>query len=115
MSTDFLPRDIFINTTPPLTACFKKSEAECAAALLLWGMQCTNSWEGLLPQELGKLMTDEVMREEPLASWGRNPFFRPDFQQLVTDGFVLETEKRLTFSDKGLTALRTSHWYRGPK
>lgn len=108
---NFKPSQVVLST-PPLTACFKKAEAECAAALLVWAMQkLGDTWQSLTPRQLGALMTDEEFLKEPLRSWNRNPFFRPDFPRLIADGFITEAaDKALTFTELGITTLFNSHW-----
>jgi len=108
---NFKPSQVVLST-PPLTACFKKTEAECAAALLVWAMKkLDDKWQAVTPQQLAAVMTNEDLLEEPLRSWDRNPFFKPDFYRLVTDGFVVEgPDKALSFTELGLTTLYNSHW-----
>jgi len=117
---EFRPSDVVLST-PPLTACFKKTEAECAAALPVWYMQKTGDcWQAVAPTQLGLAMNDEEMLKEPLRSWNRNPFFRPDFQRLLADGYITESREgipedkggALLFTDKGLEQLRNSVWVR---
>jgi hypothetical protein len=110
---DFKPSEVVL-AMPPLTACFKKIEAEYAAALLVWYMSRTgDAWQSVTPQQLGNLMgsaLDKLPIPEPVASWNRKPFFRPDFARLISDGFVVKGDEGLAFTELGLNRLRT--WVR---
>ncbi len=109
------PSDIIIDAMPPLTACFKKTESECAAALLVW--YCQNhgdEWQTVTPKQLGEAMMD--MNSEPLKKWSRNPFFKPDLWRLSKDGFITPIDdsynQPVAFTELGLEQLRKSLWNR---
>ena len=63
-------------------------------------------------------MTNEELQKEPLKSWNRNPFFRPDIRRLIDDGFLTEGPHEpemsgaVSFTDKALEVLKSSHWFR---
>jgi hypothetical protein len=100
---------------PPLTACFKHSESECAAALLVWYMQNHgDEWQEVTPRQLGAAMKDAEFEKEPLKSWNKNPFFNPDFFKLGRDGFSTELNgsynQPMSFTESGLEQLRKSPW-----
>lgn len=82
--------------TPPLGACFNKCEAECAAALLVWAcQQLGDKWQRLPLRSIGEAMHVAMSAEpipEPIKSWNRNPFFRPDFDLLTSGGFIEQSE-----------------------
>lgn len=91
----FKPSQVFLST-PPLGACFHKCEAECAAALLVWAcQQLGDEWQWLQLKKIGAAM-DVAMKAEPMPdpikSWARNPFFRPDFDRLAADGYIEQSE-----------------------
>lgn len=108
------PSDIVLSM-PPLTACFNKVEAECAAALLVWYCQRHgDEWQLVSPKQLGQSMTDEEFTKEPLKSWNSNPFFRPDLRRLSDDGFITAIDdthnQPIGFTELGLDRLRNSPW-----
>lgn len=107
------PSDIVLSM-PPLTACFKKTEAECAAAMLVWYCQTHgDEWKPVTPKELGEALK-ESMGVEPVKSWSTNPFFDPDMVRLGLDGFITPIDgtfnQPLAFTELGLEQLRKSHW-----
>lgn len=110
------PSDIIL-TTPPLTGCFKKTEAECGAALLiLYYQRHGDEWGLVTPRQLGQSMNDEELEKEPLRSWNRNPFFKPDLARLSNDGFITAIDgsqnQAIGFTELGLERLRNSPWNR---
>jgi hypothetical protein len=107
------PSDIVLSM-PPLTACFKKSESECAAALLIWYLQTHgDEWQPVFPKQLGEAMK-EATDNDLLKSWATNPFFSPDMWQLSKDGFITPIDgsfnQPLAFTELGLEALKKSPW-----
>jgi hypothetical protein len=77
-------------TTPPFTGTFRKTEIEIAAGLIVCALAHTgDTWRALPARELGatleRLLSEAV---EPIKSWARNPFMRPDFAGLVAGGFA---------------------------
>lgn len=121
----FKPSDVEFHGYPPFVATFKRCEAEMAAALLVRTMQATgNEWRAVSLPEIGKVLKADVDAEsEPWKSFSTNPFFRPDFHRLVSDGFcawahggerpVTEPDRLLEFTALGIAALR--RWVRPPK
>lgn len=112
---DFKPSEVEL-TMPPLTACFGKTEAECAAAMLVWYMSKTSdTWCSVVSQQMGTLMKEALSQDpipEPVRSWNRNPFFQPDFHRLIRDGYVIksDTDQSLGFTPSGRERLRS--WVR---
>lgn len=107
------PSDIVL-LMPPLTACFKKTEAECGAALLVWYCQIHgDKWQAVTPKQLGEAMGN-YMEVEPLKKWSHNPFFRPDLARLSRDGFVTAIDgshnQPIEFTELGLETLKKSPW-----
>ena len=109
---DFKPSDVRLNDSfPPLTATMGRVEREAAAACLL--LACHHhgdAWAPMLPRQLGEALKEAVSSAtEPWVSLNRNPFFRPDFYELVEKGFARWTEGEggpLEFTDAGFQALR---------
>jgi len=91
----FKPSQVVL-IVPPLCACFDKTEAECAAGLLVWAsQQLGDEWQRLPLKKLGEVLDVALKSEpvpEPIRSWGGNPFFRPDFDRLTTDGHIERSE-----------------------
>lgn len=92
---DFKPSQVVL-TMPPLTACFGKTEAECAAAMLVWACQQLGDERQRLSLKVLGATLDAALKAdpvpEPVRSWGRNPFFRPDFDRLTSDGYIDRSE-----------------------
>jgi hypothetical protein len=87
----FKPSQVHLGV-PPLCACFGKTEAECAAALLVWAsQQFGDEWQRLPLKKIGEMLDVALKSDpvpEPIRWWATNPFFRPDFDLLTTDGFI---------------------------
>ncbi|HEX6826593.1 MAG TPA: hypothetical protein VF077_09795 [Nitrospiraceae bacterium] len=111
------PSDIVLSM-PPLTACFNKTEAECAAALMVWYCQTHgDEWQTITPKQVGQAMKEELAKDpipEPIRSWNRNPFFRVDMRRLSADGFITPIDdshnQPLAFTELGLKVLEKSVW-----
>lgn len=92
---NFKPSQVYLGM-PPLGACFNKCEAECAAAVLVWAcQQLGDEWQRLPVKTLGETLDVALKADpmpEPVKSWARNPFFRPDFDRLTADGFIERSE-----------------------
>jgi hypothetical protein len=112
----FKPSEVFLNAIPPLTATMGRFEREFAAALLVRACQVDgDAWRGFTPAELGKVIARDLeAKVEPMVSWNRNPFLRPDFRDLVAQGFAactdLDNGAPVEFTERGLEALR--RWVR---
>lgn len=107
------PLDVVL-LTPPLVGTMERSEVEQAAALLVRTLQATtNTWRGLQPKEIGEVIAGDLHADcEPVTSWNRNPFIRPDFPALVELGFAKYSEDNaMAFTEKGLQALE--RWDQG--
>lgn len=122
-SPTFKPSEVsLVGSFPPFVATFKRSEAEMAAALLVRTMAETgDEWRAVALPEIAKVLKADVANKlEPWLSFSTNPFFRPDFLRLVSDGFcdwkhggdapVTDPERLLEFTVLGLDALR--RWVR---
>jgi hypothetical protein len=110
-ATGFKPSSIVLST-PPLTGTMRKTEVECAAGLLVWALaQTGDTWRALPAKELGALVTSATQaKDEPVASWARNPFMRPDFARLIELGFAERSgeapNEAIAFTPAGLAAMR---------
>lgn len=108
----FKPSEVVLSM-PPLTACFEKTEAECAAAMLVWALaRSCDDWTFIPLKQIGALLgaaLDAAPVPEPIASWARNPFFNPDFERLSSNGYIAKQEiagaKGYVFTEKGLERL----------
>lgn len=82
----------FLRETPPLGATLGRCEVEYAAALILLGLLHVlgRAWsESITESELGSALSEQFAAGiEPVRSWGRNPFLRPDFDALVARGLA---------------------------
>jgi hypothetical protein len=111
----FKPSQVVL-TGVPLSGTMGRSEVEVAAALLV--MACVHhgdQWQALTLDQIADAIHARI-KDEPVASWNRNPFLRPDIDGLVAGGWVERTspeeERRspLRFTTKGLDAL--TRWVR---
>ncbi len=101
------PSDVIL-TTPPLIGTMGRSEREHAAALLVRCCQVNgDEWQAVSPKMIGDVIESDIeAKTEPVSSWNRNPFFRPDFPDLAKHGFaVMGDDRALSFTEKGLKAL----------
>jgi hypothetical protein len=103
----------------PFIDTFGHSEAETAAAMLVAAMACHGDvWAPMLPAELGAWMKAEAANPE--GRWAKlfdNPFLRPDFGELVSEGWArwvgdeAEGRKRpLELTDKALVRIVEKGW-----
>lgn len=113
---DYDPADVVLGT-PPLGATMQKCETECAAGVLVRILQVRGEgWGAIRLKDMGRILDDQLNAQtEPIASWGRNPFFRPDFQALLKQGYAAEIgdtddTRSVVFTDKGFEAMR--RWVR---
>lgn len=89
------------------------AESEHAASILVRVCQVKgDAWGPISPQACGETLdADIAAKASPFFQLSRNPFFRPDFTELVTKGFakwVAEARGPLEFTDKGLESLRAA-------
>ena len=109
----FKPSQVSFHTSfPPLVDTMGKTESEAAALLMLIAMiRQGDEWKTVTPKELGAAIDAELeLKSEPLTALSRNPFFRPDFQRLVKDGFARFTQEEkhnqpIEFTEQGIAAL----------
>jgi hypothetical protein len=114
----FKPSQVFLNTVPPLTGTMGRSEREHAAAILVRVCQVKgDAWQAVTPKILGEVLrADLAAQVEPWHSLNANPFFRPDFHELVDAGFARWGEdegKPIELTELGIESLR--RWVRASK
>lgn len=107
---DFKPSQVVL-IVPPLVATMGRAESEHAAALLVFACATKDdTWGPIEPQEMSKIILTAIKEQrEPWHSLNRNPFFKPDFYELVSKGFArwtAEEGKALAFTDDGIERLR---------
>ena len=108
---DFKPSQVYLGI-PPLTATMGRSEREHAAAILVRVCQARGDiWQPVTPAMFGEVINDDLTaKTEPFYSLNQNPFFNPDFHDIVAKGFArwVETEGKgpLELTPTGIEALR---------
>jgi hypothetical protein len=91
----------FYREVVPLGATLGKCEIEYAAALVLFALhELGRDWTAAIAYTelgavVGKALADD---REPVRSWARNPFLRPDMRLLVTRGFAVELDAQIWFT-----------------
>lgn len=111
---EFRPSDVRLDTSfPPLCATMGRVEREAAATLMVRVCQLSGDrWLPVEPRAIGRTWRGDLEAGvEPLASLAGNPFWRPDFHDLVAKGFARFTTDDaeggpIEFTDAGLDALR---------
>ena len=95
------------------------AECEHAAALLVLTCETNgDAWGPVTPRQVGEAIKAALdSGHEPWGSLNRNPFFRPDFHELVAKGFARWTEAEgkgpIELTPKGIEAMR--RWAAIPK
>lgn len=119
----FMPSDVILRV-PPLTDAMRKTEIECAAALLVATLALRgNEWRPVLWSEVQDAArscrgTEPEGPEDRAASFlwyvQRNPFLRPDFPGLLAGGFATRggADDAITFTPAGIAAM--AGWVRLP-
>ncbi len=121
----FLPSQILLRSPIPLIGTMGRSEREAAAYLLVRTSQVRgDQWQYIPPRAIGEVMdSDRKAGIEPMVSLSINPFFFPDFHDLIDQQYA-EYERRpsgyayregdpsMQFTTRGLRALR--RWLRKP-
>lgn len=92
----YKPSRVYLSM-PPLTACYGKSEAEHAAAIIVWVCQVEgDEWSEFLPLKFMGEVLDKALKSkpvpEPVCWWSTNPFFKPDFELLEKGGYIAKGE-----------------------
>jgi hypothetical protein len=112
---EFRPSQVYLwRGLFPLVGCFGRSEREFAAGILVRAcLRNGDAWGPITPQQLGESLQEDV-KEEPWATFQKNPFIRPDFADLVAEGFAawdddphVNKSTPIRFTDRALEILRT--------
>lgn len=97
---------------PPLIDTMGRVEREAAATLLVRACQHKgDTWAPMEPLDIGAVIKYDLENQiEPLCKLNRNPFWRPDFCDLVDKGFARWTTTNdqhapIEFTKKGLEVL----------
>lgn len=104
---DFMPGDVVLHPLP-LVGTMGRSELEVAAAMLVFALKAKGiGWQPILMGEVLRAIMDHLPNE-PVASWASNPFLRPDFLGLESQGFVRRADHpdSIVFTLRGIEALR---------
>ena len=110
----FRPSQVFLwRGAFPLVGCFGRSEREFAAGILVRACLANgDAWGPITPQQLGESLKADCESVEPWVTFNRNPFIRPDFADLVAEGFASFDEDPhvnkgtpIRFTEKGLAIL----------
>lgn len=74
----------------PFTGTFGRVEREIAAAMLVRACAMTgDTWQPIAPRRVEEVLRDDLdSGVEPWTSANSNPFWRPDFLDLVNSGFA---------------------------
>ena len=113
MSThDFKPSEVRLSFLP-LIGTLGRTEREIAAALIVRTCQVNgDTWQPVTPRMIGDTLRRDVEDGvEPFASLNGNPFARPDFWDLVAQGYASgdpSKDEPLALTDKALVAI--SKW-----
>lgn len=121
------PSEISLHVSyPPLAATMHKSEAEAAATLMVRVCQVKGDrWQEVTLRDLGKVAKADLDKGvEPLKSLSGNPFWRPDFFEIVKRGYARWTEPEkvegnhstsaIEFTEEGLKALEKHRTHQKP-
>lgn len=102
----YLPRDVCLHPGAPLVGTMGRAEREQAAAIIVVVLQAENAWGPVPLRTLAETVKrDAATRQEPLFSLSQNPFFRPDFADLLDCGYATRTLDTIALTEKGIAAL----------
>ncbi len=90
-SISFKPSEVgLFRSFLPFIDTFKHSEVELAAGILVATMVYKGDvWESIGNEQIREWMEDEKQKGEYWSELFKNPFARPDFYQLVDDGWAV--------------------------
>lgn len=100
---DFRPSDVVLSVFP-LGDTLGRFELECAAALVIWTLRRNgNGWRRVWHDEVEACLRADVLSGvEPVLSWCRNPFFRPDLVGLHARHFAIVTDHAVELTELAL-------------
>ena len=105
MIVDYAPEDVVLDATAlPLCDTMGHAEGECAAALLVLALSTRG--HGWVPVPWNDLVWAVECGQR---HWLRNPFFRPDFAELVDKGYAfrpLDSGTWLELTPKAIERIR---------
>ena len=86
----FNPSEVALYGATPLTAAFGRSELEHAAAMIVRTCQVLgDKWQAVTSDDVNIVFKDDIDNgRSPFCLWMRNPFFKPDFYDLVERGYA---------------------------
>jgi hypothetical protein len=85
------PSEIRFDTSfPPLVGTLGRTEREAAASLLILACQHHGDvWQPITVKQIGEALRAAVEAgRQPFTALNSNPFWRPDFHDLVAQGFA---------------------------
>jgi hypothetical protein len=112
---DYLPSQVVLHRVP-LVGTMGKAEIELAAAFLVRAcVVLGDQWQAVRVSELARIAKEDFAAcNEPMLSWGKQPFVKPSPQLMVDRAFaewtVDGTEDALLFTVQGREAMR--RWVR---
>lgn len=118
MTADFAPSQVVLVEPLPLIGTMGRCEREIAAALLVRACQFYGDrWQAIVPKMIGDVLTaDMEAKTQPFASLSSNPFARPDFHDLIAEGYATGEPATkgapLELTEKAFDAMR--RWVRAP-
>lgn len=112
LESEFKPSQLVVCDPVPFVDTFGRVERECAAAIMVMAMrERDDTWEVIYPRDCAEPLKKFV--EEKGYAWISNPFYRPDFPELISEGFVEEVGdpvegkgQGLRFTSEGLAAMK---------
>lgn len=115
LSVGFAPSEVVLHAIP-LVGTLGRTEREMAAALIVRACQVNgDTWQPVTPKMIREMLErDAADGVEPMASLNRNPFARPNFWELVAEGYASGDPAKhepLALTEKALAKIRK---YRRP-
>jgi len=108
--TDLKPSQVDLSV-PHFVGCCQHAEAECALGLYVRACQVRgDTWQPLVPRDMGEVLKADVAAgRRPFSMLVHNPFWRPDFHDLVDRGFARwigeNADATVELTDKGFAAI----------
>lgn len=110
---DFKPSDVVLDAIP-LVATMGRLEREAAATIMVRALvRGSDTFQAITPHDIGVAMKKDLEEHAmPLEGLRTNPFWRPDFRDLVAHGYAQfhgdpdVKNTPISFTEKGVEALR---------